>query len=71
VQGIPYKKYLIRPDSQSLRSGGWMPRAWVVPQRGPRGAQHVILPQKETRPTREQANQYAIELAKKWIDEQG
>ncbi len=71
MQGIPYKKYLIRPDSQSLRSKGWMPRAWVILQAGPRRAQQAILPDKETRPTREQANQYAVELAKRWIDERG
>jgi hypothetical protein len=71
MQGIPYKGYLIRVDSQALRSGGWMPRAWVVSPGGPRGAQQSILPQAETRPTLQQANQYAIELAKKWIDAHG
>jgi len=48
-----------------------MPRAWVILQAGPRRAQQAILPDKETRPTREQANQYAVELAKRWIDERG
>ena len=71
MQGIPYKGYLIRPDSQSLRSGGWMPRAWVVSHGKSRGARQAIFPRTETRPTLEQANQYAIELAKKWIHEQG
>lgn len=71
MQSIPYKKYLIRPDSQSLRSGGWAPRALVVSPTGSRRARHSIAPQRETRPTVQQANQYAIELAKKWIDEQG
>jgi hypothetical protein len=71
MQGIPYKGYLIRLDSQALKSGGWQPRAWVVSPRGPRGARQSIFPRTETRPTLEQANQYAIELAKKWIDEQG
>src|SRR2546427_9776007 len=35
-----------------------------------RGGQQSVFPQTETRPTLQQANQYAIELAKKWIDEQ-
>jgi hypothetical protein len=70
VQGIPYKQYLIRPDSQSLGPRGWTPRAWVIRQRGPR-TQQAIVPDKETRPTLQQANQYAIELAKKWIDARG
>ena len=71
MHGIPYKGYLIRPDSRALKSGGWGPRALVVSPRGSRGAQQSIFPRAETRPTLEQANQYAIELAKKWIDEQG
>ena len=57
MQGIPYKGYLIRPDSQSLRSGGWMPRAWVVSHGKSRGARQSIFPRTETRPTLEQANQ--------------
>ena len=71
MHAIPYKHYLIRPDSQALPSGGWRPRAWVVSPRGSRSAQQPIFPPTETRPTLQQANQYAIELAKKWIDEQG
>ena len=71
MHAIPYKQYLIRPDSQALPSGGWRPRAWVVSPRGSRGAQQPIFPPAETRPTLQQANQYAIELARKWIDEQG
>jgi len=71
MQAIPYKNHLIRPDSPALASGGWRPRAWVVSPRGSRRAQHPIFPPGESRPTLQQANQYAIELAKKWIDEQG
>jgi len=71
MQTVPYKNYLIRPDSQALKSGGWRPRASVVLLRGPRRAQQSVSSGTETRPTLEQANQYAIELAKKWIDEQG
>jgi len=70
METILYESYLIRVDSQALRSGGWRPRAWVVSPRGSRGGQQSVFPQTETRPTLQQANQYAIELAKKWIDEQ-
>ena len=71
MHAIPYKNYLIRDDSQRLKSGGWKPRAWVVPPRGSSGARQPVFPPTETRPTLQQANQYAIELAKQWIDAQG
>jgi hypothetical protein len=73
TQIFRYKDFFIRPASYQLRSGGWVPEVTVSWQNG---SVEVELPpihpsSDETYSTCEEANQLAIALAKKWVDEEG
>lgn len=67
-QTIRYKGYFIEPHSYKLRSGGWVPRAWVTKDTGDRLHMRPIYSRTQVRATREEADKYAVELGKAWIE---
>lgn len=67
---ITYENYLIWLRSYELKSGGWVPRALVViPSDEGNGEQELLEPGASTVATREEADEQAFALGKRWIDE--
>ncbi len=72
MEGIPYRGYFIRPKSQQMGPGEWVPEVRIISGQGGKGAYSDIYPEsKATYPTRQEADEQAIALAKQWIDQHG
>ena len=64
-----YKKHLIELISEKLRSGGWVARATVVIEEGKRFKKTAIFGRRGASfDSRKEADSYALELAKLWVD---
>lgn len=73
-EGIPYKNYVIEPCSEEaltedFKPIGWLPKV-VVNRHDPGGVHTQPLTWYKPFPTREEADQAAIRMAKQWIDKQ-
>lgn len=68
-----YKDYTIELMSLKLPGPIWRPRAVLYCERGGGISTPPVLeaPNGEMFPTLEEANQFAIDMAKKWIDANG
>lgn len=70
MEEISYKGYIIELQSQELQAGGWSPKAVVVLDSGGSLTTTPLYPTKDVKfSTRQEADQYAVKLAKVWIDE--
>ena len=69
---IRYKGYLIREYSYELKTGGWVPQAIVFDPASRGMAEHPPLSPTEevTFPTRQLARQYAVDMAKRFVNRQ-
>ena len=64
-----YKDHVVELESQRRRSGGWYSRATVIIDDGKTVKKIPILSRRRTRfDTQLEADDYAMELAKLWID---
>jgi hypothetical protein len=64
-----YKGHLIELVSERLRSGGWVARATVVIEEGKKVKNIPIFGRRRaTFDSRKEADSYALELAKLWVD---
>lgn len=64
-----YRGYRVELDSDRIRSGEWMARATIVFFEGKREKRIPIFGRRRgTFDTQRQADAYAMELAKLWID---
>jgi hypothetical protein len=68
---IPYKRYVLEPNSYKLSAGGWVPRAWVIMETEDEVKMHPVYSKTKTRLTQDEADEYAIELGKLWVDKNG
>ncbi|HXH10042.1 MAG TPA: hypothetical protein VNP04_09830 [Alphaproteobacteria bacterium] len=67
---IEYKDYVLWIQSYERKVGGWVPKALVViPAAEGNGQQELQPPVEATVPTREEADQEAVAMAKRWVDE--
>ncbi len=65
-----YKEHRIEADSMEYESGGWPAEAtvyWVEQGQG-RECSLYHPPGKDSFPTQDEAETYAIDMAKQWID---
>ena len=72
VPHIQYKGRVIEAQSYKSDGGGWRPKAVVSTKEG--GSLHthtVTAPLANLFATEREADAYAVEMAKKWIDDQG
>lgn len=67
---ITYRGYRIEPESYAIHANAWAPRVVVSrgtaegePQRTP-----LYSPRTATYPTRDEADQHALNVAQAWID---
>ena len=64
-----YRGHLVELESEKTKSGGWYPRATIVINENRRIKKIPILGRRRmTFDSRSQADRYALELAKIWID---
>jgi hypothetical protein len=64
-----YREYKVELSSEKTRSGEWIARATIIVEDGKTNKRIPILGRRRaTFETRRQANAYAMELAKLWID---
>jgi hypothetical protein len=64
-----YKAHTIELESDELGSGAWVPRATVILPEGERTRKIPILGRRRaTFDSRREADAYALELAKLWIE---
>lgn len=69
MKKVSYKGHLIELASERLRSRGWVARAFVVIEEGKRVKKIPIFGRRRaTFDSRKEADSYALELAKLWID---
>jgi hypothetical protein len=67
-----HKDYIIRPQSEQLRSGRWSAKALVHLHRGGRLTVTPIYSEEGREfATESEANAYALQLARNWIDAHG
>ncbi len=68
-----YKGYRITPNSSELPNGKWLPVAELEIHSGERVIVKptVRAPDEHAKATKEEADQYALLMAQKWIDERG
>ena len=70
-QHILYKRYALTATS-FRRAGGWVPQAEVNDGRGAGTEVHTLeWKGVHTYPTRQLADQRALAMAKRWVDERG
>lgn len=70
-QLIPYKGYLLEPNSYKLQASGWVPRAWVIMDTGDELKMHPVYSKTKICPTQDSADEDAIDLGKLWVDKNG
>ena len=64
-----YRGHLVELTSEKTDSGEWLARATIIIEEGKRDKKIPILGRRRaTFDTRRQADSYAMELAKLWID---
>jgi hypothetical protein len=64
-----YRGHIVELTSDKNDSGEWLPRATIILEDGKRDKKIPILGRRRlTFTTRRQADSYAMELAKLWID---
>jgi hypothetical protein len=69
MKKITYRRYKIQLLSEKLRSGGWVARATVFIEDGKVNKKIPIFGRRRAPFTTErQADTYALELAKLWVD---
>lgn len=69
MKKISYKGHLIELASERLRSRGWVARATVVIEERKRVKKIPIFGRRRaTFDSRKEADSYALELAKLWVD---
>tara|TARA_Y100000294_G_C8420754_1_gene282678 strand:- start:136 stop:375 length:240 start_codon:yes stop_codon:yes gene_type:complete len=69
VKKVTYKNHVVELLSQRRRAGGWYARATVIIEDDKKTKQIPILSRRRTRfDTQRDADDYALELAKLWID---
>lgn len=68
-----YKGYRIVPNSRQLPNGKWLPIAELELHHGGSVTTRppVQAPQDHIKATKEEADGYAVRMARKWIDERG
>jgi hypothetical protein len=64
---VRYKGHLVEPNSYQLRAGGWVPRAWVIAEGSDALTMRPVWSKTKTMTTRAQADEYAVDLGKAWI----
>ncbi|MGH7772721.1 MAG: hypothetical protein ACREQA_10865 [Candidatus Binatia bacterium] len=69
MKKVSYKGHTIKLVSNRLRSGGWVPRATVIIDEG-KGVKMIPIfgRRRASFDSRKQADSYALELAKLWVD---
>lgn len=69
VRSKTYRAHRVELDSEEIRAGEWMARATIVVTEGRKEKRIPIFGRRRgTFDTRRQADAYALELAKLWID---
>lgn len=69
MKKVSYKGHTIELVSEKLRPGGWVARATVVIEEGKRVKKIPIFGRRRaTFDSRKEADSYALELAKLWVD---
>jgi hypothetical protein len=69
MKQVSYKAHAVELVSEKLRSGGWVARATVVIEEGNRIKKIPIFGRRRaTFDSRKEADAYALELAKLWIE---
>ena len=69
---VVYKGWLIEPNSYKSDRGRWRPSALLILHQGSSTHEHrVPAPLNAIDDTEEQADAYAVLMAKKWIDDRG
>jgi hypothetical protein len=67
---MTYKNYLIWLRSYELKAGGWVSRALViVPSEEGNGEHELLEPGASVVSTREEADEQAFVMGKRWVDE--
>ncbi len=71
-EDVEYKGWVIEAQSYKSDGGRWRPRALVsIHDGGSLRTHHVPAPLDVMRDTEADADAYAVEMAKKWIDDKG
>ncbi len=69
---VQYKSWVIEPQSYKSDGERWRPKALVsIHEGGSVRVHHVAAPLDVMRDTEADADAYAVEMAKKWIDDRG
>jgi hypothetical protein len=69
---VDYKGWLIEPQSYKSDGNQWRPKALVSVYKGGSVRVHQVpAPSSVTHDTEANSNAYAVEMAKKWIDDRG
>jgi hypothetical protein len=69
---VEYKGWVIEAQSYKSEGGRWRPKALLIVREGGHIIEHhVPAPLDVMRDTEEQADAYAVLMAKKWIDDRG
>ncbi len=72
MSDVEYKGWLIEAQSYKSDGGRWRPKALVSIHEGGSLRTHLVpAPLDKMFDTEEQADAYAIPMAKKWIDDKG
>lgn len=67
---IEHRCRIIEPQSYRTAGERWRPKALIIPnQGGSVRTSPVFAPPDKTFATEEEANRYAVEMAKRWVDE--
>jgi hypothetical protein len=65
-----YRGRIIEPQSYRTAGERWRPKALIIPNQGASvRTSPVVAPPDKTFATEEEANNYAVEMAKRWVDE--
>ena len=68
---IRYKGYPVRACSYELKAGGWVPQVIVFESTNRRKVEHppLLPPEDMTFSTRQQADKYALGMAKRFVNQ--